>query len=396
MSETPAPGAAVISLSPDGGAAAKPSAQPAGQAVSVRGLTKRYGDSVAVRSLSLDVTGGEFLTLLGPSGCGKTTTLRCIAGLETANEGRILFGDDVIVDCATKTEVPVHRRDVGMVFQSYALWPHMNVFGNVAYPLRVARVTKAMIAPRVGDALALVGLAGYEQRPVSALSGGQQQRVALARALVRSPRVLLLDEPLSNLDASLRAQMRTELRRIHEQTGKATVYVTHDQLEAATLSDRVVVMKDGDVIQVGAPQEIFTRPRSSWVAAFLGFDNILPATVRAADAGGIVARPRGWEVNLTCPPVPEVAVGQQIAIALRSTAVTLADAGAPTRPNSFEASVRRRTYLGNLTEFKLEAFGTEVTASAPDSGVPASRERVTVHIPAENIAIVPADPSERS
>jgi iron(III) transport system ATP-binding protein len=252
-------------------------------AIALENVRCEFGRVVAVNDVNLTVAPGEFLTLLGPSGCGKTTTLRMVAGLEHNSGGVIRIGDEVVSDPARSWFVPPERRRLGMVFQSYAIWPHLTVFENVAYPLRIRRMAKHDIERRVVDALKLVDMAGYETRPAPDLSGGQQQRVAIARSLVCEPSVLLLDEPLSNLDAKLRTEMGDEFRAIQERLGITALYVTHDQNEAMALSDRVVVMQRGDVLQVGSPEEIYLRPRSAAVAAFLGAPNLLPATVMTCE-----------------------------------------------------------------------------------------------------------------
>src|SRR5580700_8201022 len=235
--------------------------------LSVHGLTKIYGDQSdtragGVRDFSFELPAGTFFTLLGPSGCGKTTTLRCIAGLERPDLGQIRVGDVTLFDSRSGTSVPLNQRGIGMVFQSYAIWPHMTVFENVAFPLRVAkdrRYGREEIRTLVEDALGTVGLGGYSDRPATRLSGGQQQRVALARAIVHKPRLLLLDEPLSNLDASLREEMRAELRRLQQQIGITAIYVTHDQAEALAMSDLVAVMDHGRIVQFGEPRAIYFR-----------------------------------------------------------------------------------------------------------------------------------------
>ena len=235
-------------------------------------LHKYYGTFHAARGVSFDIREGEFYTLLGPSGCGKSTTLRCVAGLEHINEGEIAIGG-VIVDSSTRRVfVPPNRRDIGMVFQNYGIWPHMNVFDNVAFPITVwrSRVSKREVARRTEEALNAVQLAHVAGRRGTELSGGQQQRVALARALVARPRLLLLDEPLSNLDASLRETMRSELRRLQKNVGITTLFVTHDQTEALSMSDRVAVMREGVIVQEAAPREIYSRPADLYVAGFLG------------------------------------------------------------------------------------------------------------------------------
>jgi len=231
---------------------------------------RRFGEVAAVDDFNLKVAQGEFVTMLGPSGCGKTTTLRMVAGLEENSSGRIVIGDRVVNDVDTGVFVQPDHRRLGMVFQSYAIWPHMTVFDNVAYPLRVRRRSAEEIKTRVMNALKLVEMEKFAERPAPQLSGGQQQRVAIARALVFEPDVLLLDEPLSNLDAKLRAQMGDEFRALQQRIGFTALYVTHDQEEAMALSDRVVVMQAGKILQVGEPDEIYRRPASRAVAAFFG------------------------------------------------------------------------------------------------------------------------------
>src|SRR6201996_2702603 len=254
--------------------------------VEIKGLSKSYGEHEVLRDLSIEVGDGEFLTLLGPSGCGKTTTLRCVAGLERADGGEIRIGGTVVASAPGRVFVPPNRRDIGMVFQSYALWPHMTVAGNVAYPLRMRRKAGGDIGRQVAGILETVGMAAYAQRQVTDLSGGQQQRVALARAMVARPGLLLFDEPLSNLDAKLRRDMRREIRAAHDASGGSSIYVTHDQEEAITLSDRVVVLRTGVVQQVGTPRDIYEHPANTFVADFVGYDNILAGTVAGTSGRG--------------------------------------------------------------------------------------------------------------
>ena len=244
-------------------------------------VSRNFGQFLAVNGVDLRVNEGEFVTLLGPSGCGKTTTLRMVAGLEQNTGGRISIGNEVVSDAARGLFVPSERRRLGMVFQSYAIWPHMTVFDNVAYPLRVRRRPASEIKDLVSRALRLVEMEGFADRPAPALSGGQQQRVAIARALVFEPTVLLLDEPLSNLDAKLRLQMGDEFRSIQKRLGMTSLYVTHDQSEAMALSDRVVVMDRGAIQQIGAPEDIYRYPANRVVAAFFGTPNLLEASVES-------------------------------------------------------------------------------------------------------------------
>src|SRR5262245_11448021 len=252
-------------------------------AVLVEDVSRTFGEVVAVNHVSMKVERGEFVTLLGPSGCGKTTTLRMVAGLEQNTSGRISIGDRVVSDADAGFFVPPDHRQLGMVFQSYAIWPHMTVFDNVAYPLKIRRRPKAEIKQRVEAVLRLVEMEKFAERPAPALSGGQQQRVAIARALVFEPEVLLLDEPLSNLDARLRTQMGDEFRALQKRLGITSLYVTHDQEEAMALSDRVIVMQQGHILQIGSPEEIYQRPVSRAVAAFFGSPNLLDAKVTACE-----------------------------------------------------------------------------------------------------------------
>ncbi|HWU29495.1 MAG TPA: ABC transporter ATP-binding protein, partial [Microbacterium sp.] len=289
--------------------------------VLVSGLTKRYGSKSALHGLDLTIGSGEFVTLLGPSGCGKTTTLRCLAGLERPTTGRVVMGERTVVDIERRTFVPADKRQVGMVFQSYALWPHMSVSENVAYPLKVARVPTRERIARVGEMLDAVGLAGYEKRPVTALSGGQQQRVALARALAARPGIIFYDEPLSNLDSKLRYQMGQQVRALHNQFQTTSVYVTHDQEEAITLSDRIIVMSEGEIVQDGAPSELYDHPRSTYVADFMGFQNILPGTVVAVSDGRADIRVDDTSLVVTGVATTDVVVGERADVAFRAAHV---------------------------------------------------------------------------
>lgn len=239
-------------------------------------ITKRYGNNTVVSNANISVSKNEFVTIVGPSGCGKTTILRMIAGFIEPSEGRITLDNDEIVNTSKKVAVPPEKRGIGMVFQSYAVWPHMNVFDNVSYPLRIRKVNKNVIKEKTMEVLKIVHLEPYVHRFPYELSGGQQQRVALARALVMEPRLLLLDEPLSNLDAKLREQMRFEIKQIQQKMGVTIINVTHDQIEAMTMSDKVVVMNSGHVIQIGSPEEIYNHPVNSFVAKFIGSANIVP------------------------------------------------------------------------------------------------------------------------
>ncbi|MDQ4215468.1 ABC transporter ATP-binding protein [Microbacterium capsulatum] len=324
--------------------------------VQVSGLTKRYGGKTALHGLDLTIRSGEFVTLLGPSGCGKTTTLRCLAGLERPSGGRISMGDRIVVDTDRRTFVPADKRRVGMVFQSYALWPHMSVAENVAYPLKVARIGAAERRSRVTDMLSAVGLADFEKRPVTALSGGQQQRVALARALAARPGIIFYDEPLSNLDSKLRYQMGQQVRALHNQFETTSVYVTHDQEEAITLSDRIVVMSEGAIVQDGTPSELYDRPHSAYVADFMGFQNILPGTIRDVRDGIADVQVDGTSLVIAGTVTGEAAAGERADVAFRAAHARMmhVDDLAP-GAGRFGATVERTTYLGSAVNLLVRA-----------------------------------------
>ena len=302
--------------------------------VTLRGLTKRFGQAAAVDRISLDIAHGEFVSLLGPSGCGKTTTLKLIAGFEAADEGAILFdGDDVV-------GVPAEKRDIGMVFQSYALFPHLTVGGNVAFGLEMRNRPKAEIARRLADALSIVQLEGLGGRYPRELSGGQQQRVALARALVIEPRILLLDEPLANLDARLRDEMRDFIRSLQRRVGITTIYVTHDQAEALTMSDKIVVMFGGHIAQVGDAEAIYERPASRAVADFVGRVNIVAGTMLSGD---MVRTGFG---DIASDGADTVVVGAAVELVLRPEAIRLVPGNT--------ARVVSATYSGGLVDYAIE------------------------------------------
>src|SRR5438067_4865321 len=301
----------------------------------VRELTKRYSPQVTVGPISFEVREGEFFSLLGPSGCGKTTTLRCIAGFETLNEGSIRLRGERL---DTK---PPHRRDVGLVFQNYALFPHLTVFDNIAFGLRLRRMPKAEIAARVGAVLRLIDLPEMAARFPAQLSGGQQQRVAIARSLVLEPRILMFDEPLSNLDFKLRIQMREELRNLQRRLGKTSVYVTHDQSEALALSDRIAVLSHGRIEQIGTPGEIYERPASAFVAEFIGSSNMLRARiVERADGGMIVATEAG--LRLRCGAEPNGGFGDSadVSVLLRPERIHVEMPGGIAAPGQNRVAAR--------------------------------------------------------
>jgi spermidine/putrescine ABC transporter ATP-binding subunit len=326
---------------------------PAGQ-VRLENIGKRYGDLWAVRHVNLEIAKGEFYTLLGPSGCGKTTLLRTIAGFVMPEEGAVFLDGEPV------THVPPWKRDLGMVFQNYALWPHMTVFDNVAFGLKERKVQNREIQRRVLDALEQVGLKGTEQRRPSQLSGGQQQRVALARTLVIQPRVLLLDEPLSNLDAKLRQEMRIELLKLQRDIGLTTVYVTHDQEEALTLSTRIAVMNLGRIIQEGKPREIYEGPRERFVADFVGKSNLFSGTViRSVDGLLEIQTTEGFRIQAAAPQrAGSAGHSEKVLLYVRPEAIDLIDtvAQAPGM-NRIAGRVAASAYQGSLVEYEIESAG---------------------------------------
>ncbi len=327
--------------------------------IEIRNLHVHYqtddGAVHAVRGIDITVAEGEFYTLLGPSGCGKTTTLRCIAGLEPPTDGEITIDGATVYSAARGISVPTHRRDIAMVFQSYAIWPHMSVFQNTAFPLQEMRprLDRATIRRRVREALALVQLEGLEDRPAPFLSGGQQQRLALARALVKEPKVLLLDEPLSNLDAKLREETRIELRELVKRLGITTVYVTHDQLEALTMSDNVAVMDQGEVVQTAAPIDIYQHPANPFVAGFIGQTNFIAGTVaRVADAASGLGTVDTSSGPIHCTLPDGARVGQDVTVVVRPEDVHLA--GPPSdHENTIEGRIEAVIYLGEALDCQV-------------------------------------------
>jgi spermidine/putrescine transport system ATP-binding protein len=318
-------------------------------------VRKTFGDTVAVDDLTLEVRAGEFFSLLGPSGCGKTTTLRMIGGFEEPTRGRVeLGGRDV-------TGLPPYRRDVNTVFQSYALFPHLDVFENVAFGLRRKKVVRADIRWRVTEVLALVDLPGYERRRPSQLSGGQQQRVALARALVNDPEVLLLDEPLGALDLKLRKQMQLELKRIQHEVGTTFVYVTHDQDEAMTMSDRLALMRHGRIEQIGPPEETYERPATEFVAGFLGASNLLDGEVMGRrDGSAEVAVAGGPTVRIPAERLDANAgTGDRVKVGVRPEKISLDQGGGEPGPgrNAVEGRVRDVTFVGVSHQYRVEGPG---------------------------------------
>jgi iron(III) transport system ATP-binding protein len=341
---------------------------------------ERRGDITAVKNLDLEVRPGEFLTLLGSSGCGKTTTLRMVAGFQKPSSGRILFGGEDVTDLAA------NARDIGFVFQNYALFPHLSVFENVAYGLRVKRQSAAQIESGVETGLQQVGLRGMGDRMINELSGGQQQRVALARAIAIKPRVLLFDEPLSNLDAQLRVQMRGEIVRLQKELAITTIYVTHDQEEAMAISDRIAIMDSGLIAQIGTAEELYQRPVSQFVAGFLGSANLLRGIVVAASADKTTLDVLGhrWEVSSASP----VAAGQSVDAVVRPEALALAKEG-----TGLNGVVEHRTYFGDKAEYLVRVGDTLIQAiqwNPSEADEFGEGQRVSVKLPASKVQLLAA------
>ena len=327
--------------------------------VSLRNLTKRFksldgsGEVVAVNDISLDIKTGELVTILGPSGCGKTTTLRMVAGFEFPTSGSILIGGKDVA------AVPPNKRGISMVFQSYALFPHLNIYENIAYGLRVQKLPATEIAGRTKAILELMQLTSMQKRFPSQVSGGQQQRIALARAIVIEPSVLLFDEPLSNLDAKLREYMRDELRKLQKRLGITSLYVTHDQEEAMAISDRIVIMQDGVIRQVGSPRAIYEHPESIFVATFMGKANILPVEVLGREGDAAVADLSGARLDLPSPGHAAPARGKG-SLVVRPEAVRIVKAGSGEAV--LEGRIERMTYFGNIARYEIPVLGTTIMA----------------------------------
>jgi spermidine/putrescine transport system ATP-binding protein len=343
-------------------------------AVAVRGVVRRFGDVTAVDDVSLDVHPGEFLSLLGPSGCGKTTLLRIIAGLEYLDEGQVMVGGRDI------TRQPAHRRPVNMVFQRYALFPHKTVAENVAFGLRLRRVPRQEITRRVTEMLELVRLGGYGDRHIEQLSGGQAQRVALARALVNDPSVLLLDEPLAALDLKLRQAMHIELREIQRRIGSTFVYVTHDQEEALVMSDRIVLMDGGRIIQQGPPREVYDRPTTFFAATFLGEANLFAGTTRRLDGSVVVDAGPGLVMSLGSGA--EAATGTSVRICVRPERITIGPGALPleTRPNTANGIVGKVIFLGSIVRYGVAVDGAELLVERPAAESAPLVEGDAVHV----------------
>lgn len=335
------------------------------------GLTKKYGKVLAVEGASFAVKDREFFSLLGPSGCGKSTVLRCVAGLEEPTEGEIYIGETLVHSASGGIHVPTEMRPIGMVFQNYAVWPHMTVAENVAYPLKIKKMGRQLIRTQLEAALHTVGLERLADRYPNQLSGGEQQRVALARALIKEPEVLLLDEPLSNLDAKLREQMRFELKDLQRRTGIPILYVTHDQAEALAMSDRVAVMSSGRIVQLGTPTEIYTHPADRFVADFIGLMNFLPCRVVGQLPGAVAVEVLGG-YRLTVADAG--GDHDECMIAARPEDITLS------RTGTVRCRVEVQSYLGNLIDYRVSAAGQFLRVQTPNTEVFAEGDEVGLAI----------------
>lgn len=331
--------------------------------VELNNIHKSYGSVIAVNNANVVFDEGSFTTLLGPSGCGKTTILRMISGLGTPTSGDIMIGDKRVND------IPIHKRNLGLVFQSYALFPHRTIGENIAFGLKYRGVSKSETQDKVRSALDIVRLPGVEDRYPQQLSGGQQQRIALARAIVIEPDVLLLDEPLSALDANLREDMRVELKAIQDRIGVTTIFVTHDQSEALAMSDKIVVMSAGKVEQIGAPDEVYNTPASEFVATFLGASNLLPATVVAHDGTGVILQtPEFGDTHIPATRATTLGDAKQAQLMIRAEKLHLS--GGQARENSTQAVVKAVDYQGQLARYFVQIGDTELQAINMISGSP--------------------------
>ena len=352
----------------------------------VQGLSKTFpvskGEVRAIQEMSLDISDGVFFTLLGPSGSGKSTTLRCVAGLEHPEAGEIFIGGQCVFSTEKRILVPPDERPIGMVFQSYAIWPHMDVFHNVAFPLlygsKGRRPPRAAIAKSVTEALEMVQMAGLESRPATQLSGGQQQRVALARALVRKPKLLLLDEPLSNLDAKLREEMRVELKELTHSLGITTFFVTHDQVEALAMSDLVGVIMEGALVETGSPYEMYVRTKNKLVAEFLGVANTLEGRVVQSGTEGKVETEIGpLSLNLN----DDISSQESVAVVIRPEGLVCSREEPRVAENLFEGTIKRVIFLGNFVDGEVQIKGRTLRLLMNSYQAFQPGERVYIHIP---------------
>lgn len=350
--------------------------------VILRNITKRFGNVIAADKITLEIKHGEFFTFLGPSGCGKTTTLRIIAGLELPDEGQVFFDEN------NMTNLPPYKRDTGMVFQNYALWPHMTVFDNIAYGLRIRKLSREEIRRRVLEVLDLVKLRGLENRYPTQLSGGQQQRVALARALVVEPKVLLLDEPLSNLDAKLRIEMREEIKKLQKKLGITAIYVTHDQEEAMVISERVAIMNKGKIMQIGAPKEVYRRPKNLFVATFLGRCSMVEGYVKKVLEDKAIVVAGNLKIKGIIPSTDiKIKEDDKVACIMRPEDFDIS--GFNDAYNVFVGKIEWPSFVGPYTQVRINVNGFSLLVNLdPDYEIKTGQE-ITVGIKESNVIILP-------
>jgi ABC-type Fe3+/spermidine/putrescine transport system ATPase subunit len=353
--------------------------------IEVADLVVRYGDVTAVDNVSFDIAPGEMVTLLGPSGCGKTTTLRAVAGLETPSGGTIRLNGETVYSATERRAVPAEKRGVSMVFQSYAIWPHMTVFENVAYGLRVRKLPQAEVRQNVQRVLEMVQMQDFADRPASKLSGGQQQRVAVARAIAFSPSVLLFDEPLSNLDAKLRAEMRVELRELQRRLDITSLYVTHDQEEALAISDRVIVMNGGRIEQIGTPEDIYNRPRTRFAADFVGSANLIAGKVRGPSGtdGTLIFDAEG---GMQLEVIGSDASRDQRTVALRSSYIHLGPM--PDSHNAVTGRIHRRMFHGDFIQYVVDWPAGQLIVRRPPTELFDEGSEVTVSFAPEHCVLL--------
>ena len=361
--------------------------------IEVKGLTAAYDAKIVVRDVSFSVAAGEHLSLLGPSGCGKSTTLRCIAGLEAPVEGEIVIDSEVVFSSHRRINVPTEKRKLSMVFQSYAIWPHMTVFDNVAYGLRTQGVRDDEVRSEALRALRMVGMEELAQSSATALSGGQQQRVALARSYACRPKAILLDEPLSNLDARLRSRMREEMRELQRQFKLSTIYVTHDQEEAMAMSDRVIVMRDGRIEQEGPPLEIYDHPRSRFVADFIGAANIVCGRIRQHVAGQpVLLEVEGTVIECAArADLPRPQADGSYMVAIRAVYAELRRGAVPEFANHWQATIDRRTLLGDMVTYSVRWPGGKLRIHGFPNDLFEEGSPVHLHVPPVRAILVDAD-----
>ena len=357
--------------------------------IELQDIVKRFGALEAVSHVSLDIQDGELFTLLGPSGCGKTTILRLIGGFHRSDRGRVLFGD------RDMTGKPPYERNIGMVFQNYALWPHMRIFDNIAYGLKLQKFSPSEIRDKVAHAMGLVNMKGLEERYPGELSGGQQQRVALARALVLNPDVLLLDEPLSNLDAKIRIQVRAEIRKLQKDLAITTIYVTHDQEEALTLSDRIAVLSHGKLQQVGSPHELYEKPSNPFVADFIGINNLIPGKITDVLQGGATLRVESAVGTLIGAGDGRLTTNQACMVCVRPETASIGPENGPTEGlNRVSATVSFPSYIGNTVRYDVDMGGTlfkvDVQNPTDHRELPIGA-KVTVSFPVSSSLVIPAE-----